>query len=143
VDQEPQKRRGSIFDDLPKTVLKNSAEVFSDEPFTKQPCIENEDALSGTCESLEDDSLPDCVESESRADNESELKSVPKADMPEIETEPNVTEPERESEEFPEVFVSECTSPEMAPQIVCTASQLPAPIFLKEEQFSFSSSLKV
>lgn len=125
MDQEPQKRRGSIFDDLPKTVLKNSAEVFSDEPFRKQSCIENEDALSGTCESLEDDTLSDCVESESGADSESELKSVPKADMPEIETEP------------------ECASPEMAPQIVCTTSQLPAPIFLKEEQFSFSSSLKV
>ena len=88
--------------------------------------------------------MPDCVESESGADRESRPKSVTKTNVPEIETEANVTEPERESEEFPEVFVSECVSPEMAPQVICTASsQLPAPIFLKEEQFSFSSSLKV
>ncbi|CBY37969.1 unnamed protein product [Oikopleura dioica] len=138
VDPEPQKRRGSIFDDLPKTVLKNNAELFSDEPFRKQSCIDNEDTLSGTCESSENESMPDFLESECEADSESKPKSVP-----EIEPEAIMTEPECESEERPEVFVTECASPEMALQVVCTASsQLPAPILLKEEQFSFSSSLK-
>ena len=121
---------------MPKTTLKDTVEIFTDEPLIKKLGDKEEYSDSEEEEEEEEEHLSDsCLDSE--------------PELVDIESEPeqleNRNDENEESEEIvPEVFVSECTSPvsEMA-QTENVPSQLPAPVFLKEEQFSFSSSLKV
>ncbi|CAG5099882.1 Oidioi.mRNA.OKI2018_I69.XSR.g16732.t1.cds [Oikopleura dioica] len=139
-EPEPPKRRASIFDDLPKTILKDTVEIFNDEPLSKKLGDKEEYSDSeGEGEEEEEEPLSDsCLDSEPEL---VDIDSEPEQLESSFESRKNENE---ESEEIvPEVFVSECASPvsEMA-QTESVPSQLPAPVFLKEEQFSFSSSLK-
>ena len=126
---------------MPKTILKDTVEIFNDEPLSKKLGDKEEYSGSeGEEEEEEEEPLSDsCLDSEPEL---VDIDSEPEQLESSFESRKNENE---ESEEIvPEVFVSECASPvsEMA-QTESVPSQLPAPVFLKEEQFSFSSSLKV